>query len=97
MTELSEQIYQMHRKPWGMLVNMLDWELDDVPKFSKEHNVVEVHLDRRNQIAECWVVRNSIQARSLLKFVENLPGVSFDRFLTISEAKAWLANKGLRG
>lgn len=95
LTDLSHQINLINNAPWGMLIDMREWDLDDVPTFDRSQKTSDIHLDRRNQIAECWLVRNDLQARSLITFIEAVPGLSFQRFLTKSEAMSWLKSFNL--
>lgn len=91
LTELSEHIAAINHQPWGLLINMRNWQLDDVPRSTQiQDRLVEIPLDRRNQLAECWIVNNDLQGRSVMHFVTEQPGLSFERCYTQSEALAWL-------
>lgn len=92
LTELTRSIAQIQSRPWGLVVNMLDWTLassDDLASISKD--VANVQLDRRNQVFECWVVKNDKQAIELQKFVESVKHVEFKRVTSIQAAQQWIS------
>lgn len=90
LTDLAAAIEKIGEKPWGMLVDMRDWSLKSLPDNIFEQNVANVHLDRRFQVSECWIVEGMDQAIELLPFVEAIPHVRFKRFFDIQDGRSWM-------
>lgn len=91
LTELMEAIHQTKQAPWGILVDMRGWRVTDELKAFKHNNVL--HLDRRNQRAECWLVEDDDQGSHLLHFI-NEAKMPFKKCYDIESARQWLAPYG---
>lgn len=75
LSQLAESIDQIKAKPWGILVDMRQWQLEEVKEFGyQQKQVANVHIDRRNQLAECWIVNSPNQAQTLIKVNLSIPG-----------------------
>jgi len=89
LSQLAQGIDQIKAKPWGMLVDMRHWQLKQIQHFDyQQKQVADVHIDRRNQKAECWIVREPNQAQALLKFID--PKLAFIRVESEQQAITWL-------
>lgn len=93
LTNLSNHIGKMNRNQWGMIVDMRNWtlplEVFESPFKSK------VVLDRRNQIAEAWIVNNVNQGDLLLGFFKHAP-TQPKRFFDLQGGIDYLQAKGLQ-
>lgn len=91
LTELSLAMRAMRTNPWGLAVDMRGWFVPEEVRRFKEKTAI--HLDRRNQQAECWLVDDMAQANHLSDYIEKA-GVPFKRCLDVSSANIWLAQYG---
>lgn len=89
LSSLTEQIAHINREPWGLLVDMRGWKVQEAatePKF-------KIALDRRNQKVECWIVDDHQQGDFLLIHFKNTP-VKPLKFLNPTEAIKWIEKLG---
>lgn len=77
LTELSDNMRQIRNQPWGLVVDMRNWYIDSVEQTFAAPNSVSIDLDRRNQVLECWLVRENSQADFLVGTVTNQPKIEF--------------------
>ena len=96
LTELSAAIETVRHNPWGLLVDMRQWKLPQISDDTIEENLAKVHISRRNQRCECWIVRDEIQALQLQPFVENEPGMIFRRVTEPEQAASFLESNGFK-
>lgn len=89
--DLSQAINNVNHQPWGMLVDMRDWGLQQVDSNLFSNNVANIHLDRKNQVCECWLVHHLTQGEQLVPFVATLPNLHFKRVLRPQDAQQWLS------
>ena len=87
LTSLTEQIHNVKGNPWSMLIDMRGWDLT-LDVFNSEFKS-KISLDRRNQIAESWVVDDLNQSEVLLYFFEKSK-LQPKRVLTMTEALDWI-------
>lgn len=88
LNALAESFARMQGRPWGMLVDMREWKLS---KNMFQSSTANVHLDRKGQVCECWVVSHQEQASELQPFVEAVPNIRFKRVMSEKQAQEWLA------
>ncbi len=87
LTQLIECIHEIKGAPWVMFVDMQEWELP-IEVFESEFKT-KILLDRRNQIAESWLVNDMQQGELLLYFFRHSK-VKPKRFVDRNEALNWL-------
>lgn len=94
LTSLSDAIDQIKAKPWGLLVDMREWQLDETTQQrATGRHVANVNMDRRNQKAECWLVKQPSQGQSLIQFIpQTLP---FLRVTDKQQARVWFKEYAL--
>ena len=82
----------LRNRPWGILSDMRDWNANAVKL--KNRSILE-DFDRRNQIAECWVVRDDEQAKALIPIIQAHATIKFARVKTFEEARTWYKKQPL--
>lgn len=87
LTTLIEHIHKAKGKPWSILIDMRGWDLP-LDVFNSEFKT-KISLDRRNQIAESWLVDDLNQAEMLMYFFEQVK-IKPKRFLTRQQAMDWI-------
>ncbi len=91
LSELAQHMRSCHNRPWGLVVDMRKWIVaDDILNFKSKINI---QMDRRNQVLECWLVGNMDQGNHVIHFIEKA-GIPFGRFLDESSANSWLSQYG---
>lgn len=65
-TKLTQAISSVQPNPWASLVDMRGWALN--PSVIASKDSVKLELDRRNQLAECWMVEPHEPNDSLARF-----------------------------
>jgi hypothetical protein len=91
LIELMGAFHVIRHGPWGMLVDMRNWKIDEQLKAFKHEHVF--HLDRRNQKAECWIVDDDKQGEHLMHYVESAD-VPLQRCKDVNSARQWLLQYG---
>lgn len=89
LSALTEQIAHINREPWGLLVDMRGWRVQDAatePTF-------KIALDRRNQKVECWIVDDLQQGDFLLPHFKNTSHKP-SKFLNPTEAIKYIEKLG---
>ncbi|MDF2179090.1 hypothetical protein P2G88_12590 [Aliiglaciecola sp. CAU 1673] len=96
LTKLCEEIskIQARKRPWGMLVDMQAWQMDNFHN-KLQPQTANIPLDRRNQRCECWLVNDDNQALDLEKFIRSKRTINFGRHLQLEPALDWLEKFGL--
>jgi hypothetical protein len=79
---------RMRQTTWGIVVDLREWYID--PNTAKSNTNYSLHFDRRNQIAECWIVREENQAPHLDPFFEDTE-FKPRRVFTLEELESWAA------
>ena len=70
---------------------MRDWIVtDEIRNFKSKINI---QMDRRNQILECWLVDDMDRGRHVAHFIEQAD-IPFQRFLNEDSARDWLSEYG---
>lgn len=87
LTALIEHIHKVKGKPWSIIIDMRGWVLP-LEVFNSEFKT-NILLDRRNQIAEIWLVDELNQAEMLMYFFEKTK-IQPKRVLTRKEAVDWI-------
>jgi hypothetical protein len=82
----------IRNRPWGILSDMRDWKANHIKL--KNRSVLE-EFDRRNQIAECWIVRDENQAAALIPILKKQVAIKFIRVQTLDEARDWYKKQPL--
>lgn len=70
LSELASTMQQMRQGTWAIVVDIRSWYID--PDTAKQNTNYSLHLDRRNQLAEVWIVREHNQAKHLDVFFDPL-------------------------
>ena len=83
---------KIRNRPWGILCDMSDWPL--TIKEPRDRSLIK-EFDRRNQIAECWVIQNEDQVKALEPFIRRHPQIQLAWFRTVEEADNWLMQQPL--
>jgi len=92
MTELGQQMLAMKCHHWGFLVDMRHW---DMPQHVIDMmQTAKVHLNRRNQIAECWIVQHPEQGRFIEPLITQAQ-IPLQRCSSLSSAMQWLETQGV--
>lgn len=91
LTDLSQAMSNMRNRKWGLVVDMRGWFITEEMLHFKQRTIL--HLDRRNQELECWIVDDMAQGKHLFHYVEKT-GIPFKRALTIKSANTWLEQYG---
>lgn len=89
---LATAAQTIRNRPWGILSDMREWHSNHTQL--KDRRVFE-NFDRRNQIAECWIVRDENQGTALIPIIEKRPSINFIRVKTLDEAIAWYKKQPL--
>ncbi|XOV79748.1 MAG: hypothetical protein ACFHVJ_02040 [Aestuariibacter sp.] len=93
LIELMNAFHMAKNAPWGMLVDMRGWQIDDALKEFKHEHVF--HLDRRNQKAECWIVDDDNQGDHLAHYLESAE-IPLQRCHDVNTAQQWLTLYGFK-
>lgn len=95
LSELSETMSKARNTPWAMIVDMRGFLLPEELLDSEKKITANINLDRRNQLAECWIVDHMEQSKNLERFITG-SGVPLKKVFTEQEANLWLANFGVQ-
>ena len=90
LDDLAAHFNQVNDAPWALVVDMRLWRLKTPQDNLFQQKTANVHLDRTNQVAECWIVNAPDQASEIRTFVESVPGLRFKRVLREQDASDWL-------
>lgn len=91
INEVASVMQTMRGNPWALVVDMRDWIVSEDIKNYKHIN--EVHLDRRNQKLECWLIDFPGHAAHLERYIVGTT-IPFKQFTDSAEAQEWLATFG---
>lgn len=91
LTELGAVMNNMRGGPWAMVVDMRQWIVDDI--YQEKGYTAEVHLNRLNQKAECWIVNAQDQGDFLVKFLEKAK-MPLRKFFDEEDVHSWLMSHG---
>ena len=91
LSDLATYFSQVNHRPWALVVDMRNWRLKTPQDNLFQQKTANIHLDRTNQVAECWIVNAPDQASDIRTFVESVPGLRFKSVLREQEASDWLA------
>ncbi|UAA38356.1 hypothetical protein KIH87_16965 [Paraneptunicella aestuarii] len=94
LSELSETMSKARNTPWAMVVDMRGFLLPEELLDSEKKITANIDLDRRNQLAECWIVDHIEQSENLEGFITG-SGVPLKKVFTEQEASQWLASFGV--
>lgn len=86
LSELGRVMQQMRQSTWVIIADLRDWHIEE--DTAQRNTRYSLHLDRRNQIGECWLVRNQLQAQHLDPFFAELEFTP-QRVLNQTELDAW--------
>lgn len=92
ITDLAQAFARFKSRQFVVFVDMRGWICSDEVK--KSEFKTDIELDRRAQVAECWVVDENKYSDHLLKFVA-LPSLDFLRTQSLDEANEWIARQTL--
>lgn len=92
LNQLSAAMKQVRDKPWGLLVDMRGWRVSEEMINFKQKTIF--HMDRRNQIAECWLVEDLSQGAHLIHFIEKA-NIPLKRCTSVSSGRTWLNQYGI--
>lgn len=92
LSELGQVMQRMRQSTWAIVADFRDWYIDD--EIAQLNTHYSLHLDRRNQISECWIVRNSSQAEHLDPFFKDLD-FKPQRVLDQPQLKTWGKQTGI--
>ena len=91
LSEMNVKMHEVRALPWAIFIDLTECEFtqqifnDDI-----RHNS---GLDRRNQLIECWLLREPEQ----ISFLEHFPkeqDVILGKFTNEKESAAWMMKKG---
>lgn len=80
-------------RPWGMLIDMRDWQLLTYEGLKSGEEYASTEFSRRNQTTECWVVPHSMVRSLMLQSASFPPGLSFKSFEDMTLAEHWLKSQ----
>ena len=92
LLDFATAAQSMRNRPWGILSDMSHWPAHEIQL--KDTKLFE-DFDRRNQIAECWIVRDDKQGARLIPLFKRYPAIKFIRVKTLDEARAWFLKQPL--
>jgi len=92
ITDLAQAFTRFKSRQFVVIVDMRGWICSDEVKASEFKT--DIVLDRRAQVAECWIVDETKYSDHLLKFV-TLPSLDFLRSQSLEEANEWIARQTL--
>ena len=91
LTDLTIEMDRVRSGPWAIFIDMRYCD------FTVEIYETDIRfkqaLDRRNQIAECWLVKDEAQGEFLRHFVESV-NIPLGRFTDEKQAIEWLKGFG---
>lgn len=91
LNDLAMAMRNMQAAPWGLVVDMRGWEVSsEILQFKQK---TAFHMDRRNQVMECWIVENMDQGAHLIHFIEKA-GIPLKRCTSLKSAQLWLNQYG---
>lgn len=93
MTELGAAMQNMRGRCWGFLVDMRLWDMPDEVVNSMQR--AKVDLDRRNQVAECWLVRDGRQGYFIKPLLVEL-NIPLTLCYSDQEALQWLRSQDMQ-
>ena len=90
---LSEEIRQIQGQPWGALIDMRGWRLEE--SVVERAGQLQLDVDRRNQVVECWIVDHPEQAEELAR-LPRTAGIPLHRVADIGLAYVCLRGRNLQ-
>jgi hypothetical protein len=90
--EYSTIAQRLRNRPWAILCDMSQWSLSI--KKPEKRSLVNT-FDRRNQIAECWVIKDEKQVVALKPYLASYPHIRLNWFTDAREAGNWIAKQPL--
>lgn len=105
LTEMSLKMSEMNKAPWALYIDMrglhipesnaaIDAQCEQLYTHVNQHGQ-KVLCDRRNQIAECWIVDELEQAKQFEKVVQET-GIKLGKFTDTRAGILWLAEFDIR-
>ncbi|MCC2607557.1 hypothetical protein [Planctobacterium marinum] len=91
LNELALTMRNMQSAPWGLVVDMRGWVVSKETLGFKQKTAF--HMDRRNQVVECWIVDNLNQGAHLIHFIEKAK-IPLKRCTSVDSAQLWLNQYG---
>ena len=86
----------INASPWGVVVNLLNWELG-TPDIWSEIDAVNRWADQNNEKFEAVICTNDIQVMLLERTYDNFSKVETCFCDSEQQAIDWLISKGIRG
>lgn len=93
LSRLSEAMQESRNQPWCLIVDMRGFVMPDEMKDRNRKATANIELNRRNQLAECWIVDHAEQCKELEHFI-NQANIPLHRFLDDKASQAWLTQNG---
>jgi hypothetical protein len=91
LTLLDETIARVRDDKWALFADLRGWRVSD-EVMNLKHNLT-IHLARKNQQAECWVVDDMDQGKHIQHHIEEA-GVPLHKCTSSQEAENWLRQSG---
>ena len=91
LTLLDETISRVRDDKWALFADLRGWRVSD-EVMNLKHNST-IHLARKNQQVECWVVDDMVQGKHIQHHIEGA-GVPFYKCTNSQEAENWLRKSG---
>ena len=91
LSEMNIKMHEVRALPWAIFIDLTDCEFtEQIFNEDIRHNS---GLDRRNQLIECWLLREPEQ----INFLERFPkeqDVTLGKFLSEEQSASWMMEKG---
>lgn len=86
LSELIENIRAMRGQTWGLIADLREWVI--APEVAGKNSGYVIDIQRRNQIAEAWIVNHPEQGQHLEDFF-NEYNFAPERVQTEDELEQW--------
>lgn len=94
LSRLAEAMQNSRSQPWCLLVDMRGFVIPTELKARNRKITANVELNRRNQLAECWIVDDMEQGKELEHFI-HASNIPLHRFKDEESANRWLKAQGI--
>lgn len=84
--KIYKGVQDIQNTRWGLFIDMRGWRMTE--QSFKAGNAVELHLDRRNQVCECWFVDHPGQGNHMVHYPK-LAGIPLLRTESTAAAREW--------
>lgn len=92
LSELANTMNQMRQGTWAIVADLRNWYID--ADTAQQNSNYSLQLDRRNQIAEAWLLRDPEQAMHLDDYFDAL-NFSPVRVTELDKLQAWASEHNI--